>query len=400
MISSVNAHLSSSRHVSIVQVARAAGVSYQTVSRVINHSPNVSASTRAAVQKVIDEMGYRPSNSARTLASRHSRTIGFIAGGTHYYGPISTMEAIESVARSHGLFLSVSILKESEYERGAMKSVCESMLVQGVDAIILLTPTKDMFEAALSIDLPVPSVILTSTFFGLSSEQVASPGRHFLGIDQAIGCEALCNHLLKLGHRRFLVLNGPQEWGDAVVRLSAWKRLCGPAAVEAGIDVEAHFADTQSWDAQDAYRVCKQMLLTTPTTQLPTAIVASNDLQALAVLKALHDLGIGVPQQISVAGFDDMTGSDVSIPALTTVRQDFSELGAQAMKTVLAALQEENADHDDHTDHGDHMDRSGNAPQSNQIALRASQTSIQLFPPQLILRQSVGPVMKKRHAKK
>ncbi len=376
---SVNAHSSLTHHVSIVQVARAAGVSYQTVSRVINHSPNVSATTRATVQKVIDQMGYRPSNSARTLAGHHSRTIGFIAGGTNYYGPISTMEAIESVARSHGLFLSVAILKESEYERGVMESVCNSMLGQGVDAMILLTPTQDMFRAAISVHLPVPSVILTSTLFGLSAHAVAAPGRHFLGIDQASGCEALFKELRRNGHSRFLVLNGPHEWGDAAVRLATWKRLCGSNSRNR---VTAQFADVQSWDAQDAYRVCRHIMqgmsssdYSDDPSAYPTAIVASNDLQALAVLKALHDCGIDVPGRISVAGFDDMTGSDVSIPALTTVRQDFSELGAQAMKTILATL---------------HVPESADTASDRSRALAASETRIQLFKPHLILRQSVA----------
>ena len=95
---------------SMFEVAKLAGVSHQTVSRAINHSPDVSDATRERVQKAIDELGYRPSNSARALASRRSRTIGLIAGGQRFYGPISAISAIESMARSHGLFMSVSMV--------------------------------------------------------------------------------------------------------------------------------------------------------------------------------------------------------------------------------------------------------------------------------------------------
>ena len=102
-----------SKRPSMFEVAKLAGVSHQTVSRVINHSPDVSDATREKVQRAIDELGYRPSNSARALASHRSRTIGLIAGGQHFYGPISTISAIETMARQHGLFVTVSMVHEA-----------------------------------------------------------------------------------------------------------------------------------------------------------------------------------------------------------------------------------------------------------------------------------------------
>lgn len=357
----------------MLQVAQVAGVSYQTVSRVINDSPNVSAATRRRVQEVIGRLGYRPSNSARTLAGHHSRTIGFVAGGTNYYGPISTMAAVESVARKHGLYLSVAILEEAEYRRGALEDVCQNMLGQGVDAIILLTPTEEMYTAAASLRLPVPSVILTSTLFGgdpeadavshrasnariartrdarvrtlsartahanddpASGEPATRAPRQFLGIDQAGACMSMLNYLSRLGHRSFLFFTGPQQWGDARVRLSAWRD-----AVLHGL--RGRFVPVGSWDADAAYNTAISTLAGLRGGDLPTAIVASNDLQAFAILKALHDLSIRVPEDVSVVGFDDMTGSNVTIPALTTVHQDFAQLGAEAMRVILHQLGEE-----------------------------------------------------------
>lgn len=377
----------------MLQVAQVAGVSYQTVSRVINDSPNVSAATRRRVQEVIGRLGYRPSNSARTLAGHHSRTIGFVAGGTNYYGPISTMAAVESVARKHGLYLSVAILEEGEYRRGALEDVCQSMLGQGVDAIILLTPTKEMYTAAVSLRLPVPLVILTSTLFGEDPEANAGP-RQFLGIDQAGACVSMLNYLSRLGHRSFLFFTGPQQWGDARVRLSAWRD-----AVLHGL--RGRFVPVGSWDADAAYNTAISTLAGLRGGDLPTAIVASNDLQAFAILKALHDLSIRVPEDVSVVGFDDMTGSNVTIPALTTVHQDFAQLGAEAMRVILHQLGEEvnapmasdppldSSEPMTDAEHGSEVEGSTRAFEKEEME-GGGDSTLRLYPARLVVRDSTA----------
>ena len=133
---------------SMFEVAKLAGVSHQTVSRVINDSPDVSDATRARVQAAIDELGYRPSNSARALASRRSRTIGLIAGGLKFFGLISAITSIESIAREHGLFMSVMMVHESLCTQSDFDNLCDTFNEQNVDAFIFLTPTDVMFAAA------------------------------------------------------------------------------------------------------------------------------------------------------------------------------------------------------------------------------------------------------------
>ena len=118
-----------------------AGVSHQTVSRVINHSPDVSDATREKVQKAIDALGYRPSNSARALASHRSRTIGLVAGGQRFYGPISAISSIEAMARQHGLFMSVSMVHEALCSQTEFDELCSTFDEMNVDAFIFLTPT-------------------------------------------------------------------------------------------------------------------------------------------------------------------------------------------------------------------------------------------------------------------
>lgn len=339
------------------EVAQKAGVSHQTVSRVINNSPNVSQTTRERVERVIRELNYRPSNSARALVTRHTKTIGFIAGGVSYYGPISTMGAIESVAREHGFYLSVAILDEREYTKQTFEEVAESFLDQGVEAFIFLAPTAAMVEAAVSATINQPRVILTSTFEEQASEGaqvqagtgasagvvasadtgVAEASRRggdarFVGIDQVAAARKVMEYLADLGHRDYVFFSGPKEWGDAAMRLTAWQCY----SVERGWKTRTLAMET--WDAGEAYEKAKILVAGTPRGQLPTVIVTSNDLQAFGVDKALHEAGVRVPQEVSVVGFDDMPGADFHVPSLTTVRPDFDALGRSAMRELLGML--------------------------------------------------------------
>ena len=150
------------------EVAKLAGVSHQTVSRVINDSPDVSDATRTKVQDAIKALDYRPSNSARALASHRSRTIGLIAGGMKFYGPISAISAIEMMARKHGLFMSVMMVHEALCTRAEFENLCGTFNEQNVDAFIMLTPTDVMFEAACYTQLTQPRVMITSTHGELS----------------------------------------------------------------------------------------------------------------------------------------------------------------------------------------------------------------------------------------
>ena len=128
---------------SMFEVAKMAGVSHQTVSRVINHSPDVSDATREKVQKAIDALGYRPSNSARALASHRSRTIGLVAGGQRFYGPISAISSIEAMARQHGLFMSVSMVHEALCSQTEFDELCSTFDEMNVDAFIFRLPCAD-----------------------------------------------------------------------------------------------------------------------------------------------------------------------------------------------------------------------------------------------------------------
>lgn len=401
------------RRASITQVARLAGVSYQTVSRVINRSPNVSAPTRAKVEQAIAELDYHPLNFARALVTRRSSTIGFVAGGVSYYGPISTIGALEARARDHGLAVSVAVFDERQRGRAQFESIISSFSGQGVDAFVYLTPTTELLRAALSVRTSRPSVFLTS-----ASQQArraalaADPARRrFVGIDQRAGEEQILALLTRLGRKSLLLLAGPQEWADASVRLEAIEE----DAVSRGLHYQV--VTTGSWKADAAERAVAEVYSGRRLADCPDTVVAANDVQALGALRALVRLGIRVPEEVSVTGFDDMPGADAVFPSLTTVRPDFQALGSLAMTQVLGMLSGDGDGDDDGDGDGDagagasagteaadphdHVSSDRPDPEGPAIAGPAMPEErdvdgIRLLRPQIIVRESTAPVENRR----
>ncbi|MEE1296057.1 MAG: LacI family DNA-binding transcriptional regulator [Bifidobacterium sp.] len=328
---------------SIFGVAERAGVSHQTVSRVINNSPNVAPKTREKVLAAIEELGYRPSNSARALASRRTRTIGLIAGGQRFYGPISALASIEATARAHDMFVSVAMVHEALCTQEDFDSLCGMFEQQGVDAFIFLTPTDTMFRDACRAKVRQPRTIITSTHGAMSVDEglrLLTPDERrkvsLVGVDQWGGMAGLMDRVRKYGHRNVLFFAGPAEWRDAATRLAAWNALCAQNAVSS-ITVQC-----KDWDSGEAYQRMNHILdnIGANGGRLPTCVVCSNDPMAMGVIRALLEHGVRVPQDVSVTGFDDMTGTENLYPPLTTVRQDFDELGTMAMREVLYLMGE------------------------------------------------------------
>lgn len=331
------------RRPSIFDVAQLAGVSHQTVSRVINDSPNVADATRAKVNAAIAELGYRPSNSARALASHRSRTIGLIAGGQRFYGAVRAMSAIETVARAHDMFISVALVHEAACTQKEFDELCGGFEQQDVDAFLMFTPTDGMFEAACRARVRSPRVIVTSTHGAVSiQEGLRMPGVRerrrisIAGIDQWGGMASVMELIVNYGHRNVLFFAGDTDWRDAATRLAAWNKLCVARAVNS-ITVQCG-----AWESASAYRRMNHILdnIGSNGGRLPTCVVCSNDVMAIGVMRALYEHGLRVPHDVSVTGFDDMPGVDNLYPPLTTVRFDFDDLGTMAMKEILYLLGE------------------------------------------------------------
>lgn len=333
----------SNKRPSMFEVAKLAGVSHQTVSRVINDSPDVSEATRARVQEAIDRLGYRPSNSARALASHRSRTIGLIAGGLRFFGPISAIGAIESVARNHGLFMSVTMVHEATCTQREFDDLIDMFDEQNVDAFIFLAPTDVMFSAACRARVSQPRVIVTSAHGrvdvqdGLRLMEPADRRRvSVVGLDQWSAMSDVMHLVAEYGHRSVLYFAGPKEWRDAATRLTAWNKLC------AGNAIGTVTVQCETWESAEAYRRMNHILdnIGRAGGNLPTCVVCANDNQAVGVARALHEHGVRIPQDVSLVGFDDMPAMDNMFPPLTTVRPDFERLGVAAMKETLFLLGE------------------------------------------------------------
>ncbi|UFU02576.1 LacI family DNA-binding transcriptional regulator [Ruania suaedae] len=302
-------------------VARVAGVSHQTVSRVLNDHPNVRPQTRERVLAAIAELGYRRNSAARALVTRRSATIGIVTSGSLHFGPATTLAVLEQSARGAGYFVSVATATDPTAE--AMTAIFGSFMDQSVEGIVVIAPDERFAGAARAASAHVPVLLLAA----MGAAEGDPP---ILSVDQAGGARLLARHLLELGHRDLVHITGPPEWFDAISRRAAWHDELAAAGVRARPDIPG------DWTAATGYAAARALV-----GDLPEAVFAANDQTALGVLHAFADAGVRVPQEVSVVGYDDVEGADHFIPPLTTVRQDFSALGREAMDVLIRAMRGE-----------------------------------------------------------
>jgi DNA-binding LacI/PurR family transcriptional regulator len=309
-----------------IDVARLAGVSQKTVSRVLNDEPHVKDEVRQRVLRAARELGYRRNNAARALTSGRTRTIGVVALGSALYGPASLLVGIERAVRIAGYGLRVANTFEGDPD--GVSGAVEALLEQGVDGIVLSEPID---EGPLPIDVDVPVVVFGRTS-GLSAPRVMSglsaPRVIMAGMSADVPAYAATRHLLDLGHPTVHHVAGPQRWFSARERLLGWRR----ALADAGV-VEVPYLEGD-WSAASGYAAGRQ-LLTDPTV---TAVFAANDDMAVGLTRALIEQGRAVPDRISVVGFDDIPIAAYLNPPLTTVRQPFEFLAATALAALLRAI--------------------------------------------------------------
>lgn len=316
----MNADNARARAANIFDVARLAGVSHQTVSRVVNNIPNVRPVTRQRVEDAIKQLRYRPSTAARALVTKRSRTIGLITTGRLAYGPSSIVFAFNDAARTARYNVSISSMVENDPL--SVRSSVELLLGQNVEAIVLVASHSGALEVMQAIDLGIPL---------LAVESSARPGFHSVSVDQYSGARAATDYLVGLGHRVILHVAGPPDSMDAAERERGWRASLS----EHGL--VAHEPLVADWSPSDGYRIGLQLL----TDRTFTAIFAANDELALGVLHALTENGVRVPHDVSLVGFDDIPEAEHLTPALTTVRQDFTGLGRDIMSTLVEILRDD-----------------------------------------------------------
>jgi DNA-binding LacI/PurR family transcriptional regulator len=300
----------------MADVARLAGVSHQTVSRVLNDHPNVRAHTRDRVLAAIRELAYRPNAAARTLVTRRTHTLGVICVDTMLYGPISMLYGFERAA--HDAYF-VSIASLPALDRRSMLEAVDRFVGQGIEGIVVIA-THDSGVAALAHVPPeVPVVALgCGTHASISS----------VAVDNEEGAATTTRYLLGLGHKTVHHIAGPASNLDAQERVAGWRM----ALREAGAPEPTVLAG--DWSAASGYELGSQLAGQRDTEKV-TAILCGNDTMALGVLRALAERGLHVPDDVSVVGFDDIPEAGYYTPPLTTVRQDFGEVGRQALNVLV-----------------------------------------------------------------
>ena len=310
----------SATRATITDVASRAGVSHQTVSRVMNDHPNVAPGTREKVLRVIRELDYQPNRAARSLSSQRSATIGVVSFGLSFYGPAQMLANVEQAARARGYsiaFTNASELSEHEIERAI-----DELRKHFVDGILLIVPIQGLdIHRVRDFCRGVPFALIDTP------DVSAAPGA---SIDQFEGGRLGAEHLLELGHRRIAWISGPRRWHDARLRVEGWQATLGEAGVAPVAAMEG------DWSPASGFALTQELLAGRVSF---TGLLVGNDQMALGALWALHERGVSVPGQVSVVGFDDIPESRFFHPPLTTVRQDFAALGVESLTALLEVIE-------------------------------------------------------------
>ncbi len=306
------------RDPAMMDVARLAGVSHQTVSRVLNEHPNVREQTRLRVRAAIAELGYRPNRAARALVTGRSQVIGVVTRNSALYGPASMLSAFEETAEAAGFAVTVRSVRS--LDRYTLTEAVDRHLDHRVAGLVVIAPVAGANDALEQLPANVPLVLIDG-----------DPQRPsaLVTVDQEAGARAAVDCLLAAGHRTVWHISGPPDWFDSRGRVQGWQG----ALRDAGRDVPPLLA--ADWTAGAGYRTGKLLA------RLPevTAVFTANDHLALGLLRALNEQGRRVPDDGSIVGFDDVPEAAYYTPPLTTVRPDFDAVATASLELLLAQIE-------------------------------------------------------------
>lgn len=316
--------MSAYRRNTLRDVADRAGVSYQTVSRVINHHPYVADETRNRVLEAIEALGYRPNKVAQSLAGRRSQTLAVITFGMDYYGPAQMVIKIEQAAKAAGYDLIFSNISEPQH--GSIRAAMERLGRWQVDGMILITPVPGIDYADIAGLHPDTPLVLMDAALGSSTPSVV--------VDQSEGGRLVTQHLIDLGHTSLCEISGPLNWFGAVARHDSWINTLQAAGLTPGLSVEG------DWTALSGYRSAHHLLENGAGF---TGLVVANDQMAMGAMRAIHERGLCIPEDISITGFDDIPEACCFEPPLTTIRQDFDLLGKHGIDYLVERIENPDA---------------------------------------------------------
>ena len=316
------------RRATIRDVAQHAGVSIKTVSRVVNREANVRPTTRARVESAIRELDFEPNPAARGLAGRRTFSIGLIYEIPHEFSYIQQLlEGVFAVCETRGYTLLLRPVSESPAATDIVRFVAQTR----VDGVILTAPIGDRPEITDALGAHGTPFVQVSP--GITDTRWTS-----VGPDDFAGSRALTRHMIGLGHEQIAFIQGDQRHGAAEQRLKGHLKCLK----EHGIGTRAHLIAPGQFDFESGRAAARGFLA---LAERPTAIIASNDDMAAGVIVAAREAGIAVPDDLSVAGFDDSPTATHTWPPLTTVRQPTSDIASQAAQLLLEWIRGERDSH-------------------------------------------------------
>ena len=304
----------SERAPSMHDVATRAGVSHQTVSRVLNGFAGVRPATKAGVLAAIEELGYRRNNAARSLVLGRSQAIGVLVPNVPNFGPTSSLYAVERAIREAGFQPLVTVTPE---DTKSVTSALDFLFDHAIEALVVMAAVRDVLEV---IDTYAPKVPVAYLLTGDDRAPWS------VSVNQEEGVALAIDHLVSFGHERIQHVAGPASSTEAELRVQA-------VATELKRRGLATLPTLHGdWSPLSGYELADQL---DPST---TAVFCGNDQMAMGLIHALVDSGLRVPDDMSVTGFDDIPESAHMLPPLTTVRQDFPAVGELAVELLVAAL--------------------------------------------------------------
>lgn len=309
--------------ITIKDVAQAAGVSTQTVSRVINSRPDVSPDTRSRVQQIVNELGYSPNVIARSLSRGRTNTFGVVGFGLSYFGPSSVLLGIEQKSNDLGFSLLLSLL--DDFDAAQIDGILSNLLSRQVDGIIWAVPGNDRLIGELSgrfNEISVPVVYLN---------KLKSRDEVIVAMDNRLGGRLATDHLLEQGYRRIGIITGPIDWWEAQEREKGWRETMG----NAGLTNLEKIIVNGDWTAASGEIGLHNLIAKSPDID---AVFACNDQMALGALQAARQMGIKVPQDLGMVGFDNIPEAAYFYPSLTTIRQNVNALGALAVDQMCSII--------------------------------------------------------------
>jgi LacI family transcriptional regulator len=313
----------------IYEVAREAGVSRQTVSRVLNNRPDVASDTRKRVLDIISVLEYRPSAIARSLSQKRSYNFGVLTAGLKYIGPSTTLSGITATSEELGYGL---LLKElSGFNAVNIQPILNWFLAHQVDGILWAAPeigsNRDWINTMLG-EIPVPIIFLTTE----KRNDIS-----IVTVDNYHGARIATEHLLNLGRKHIGHISGPLDWWEARQRVRGWQ----DALRTAGLSANKRMAVEGNWSSKSGKVAITQLLMQYPEMD---AVFVGNDQMALSVLQTAFERGVSIPDQLAVVGFDGIPESEYYCPSLTTVCQNQYQMGSIAVQELVRLVEETNLD--------------------------------------------------------